>query len=1440
MIPMPDRDTIEAQLQLLKTSRRVLASLLEQKARAGNMFIPPQILLGIEDARADIARCKAWLREQGEIVEDEPNDIDPGAAAVQQKYIASLRARFADHTSFINNRLESFVGRAADLDAIRQRIAALLPTGGYVTITGQAGQGKSSIIAALLAQHAQAGSLAAFLAADANYPIAAVTKAAVEPIAHHFIPFNPGPDHQVSLLRNVLARLALHYALPELYVASDSRPTLKDYFAIALADIAAQGAQAVIYLDGLDQIEEDLNGTRDLSFLPTNPPPGIVFVLGTRPNDTLKPLTLLKPHNEYPLTALSRPDFDAILQHRQVHIAPALADRFYQVMDGNALFLDLAAREIGAAGALPPEQIIARLADDPANLFSFAIDRLKRPRESWYAVIKPTLGLLLAARESLSPMALRMLLRSDADAVRDGLQRLGGLVARDEHGRAYLFHLKLRTFLGERSSQDETQPKQAGFFAEDEIAGHHQTLANWCASAGGGITTIWNARGADAVEDERRTYARTHYITHLAAASDWDQLWAVIDDGAYGHAKLRHDPSTRIYVEDLDRARRAVLRAAEQCAEPLVITLPRLWRYSVLRGHLASQVNKYPIALFTALTRVGRAQEAISLAELLSDPQQKAKTLCQIGYTLKLIGANDGDLVLTRAVAVAAAVENLWTRAKAQYAITAVQAGAGDWASALNTAHAIEDSDTRAEALTAIAVAQAKAGHITEAVALCSEAAAIAHTIEPMPARAEALRAVAAAQAQAGACDAALDTTQAIEPLHTHAEALTAIAVAQAKAGHITEAMALCSEARTIAHKIERTDARSETLSAVAAALAQAGAWQEALALTRTIVKGDTRARAQRAVATVQAQAGAWNIALATARAIEIPAQRARTLSVIATAQAQAGQSAEAIECWHEAAVAARTIAKSESRAPALSEVATAQAKAGAWDEALTTARTVELPAQRARALSAVAAAQAKAGHIATAMTLCDEAAASARAIAQDTVRAEALRAIAAAQAEAKAWEAAHATAHTIISDYPRAQALSALVTAQAQAGMWQEALATAHTITDISTHAQALSTLAVIQAQAGIWPDALAIARTIAKSETRAEALRAIAAAQARAGMWKDALATARSIVNSANVDTRAEAFRAIAIAQAEAGRWPDALATARAITNGDTRAETIRAIAVAQARASMWKDALATARTIADITSRAQALRAIAAAQGRAGIWPDALATARLIANQDIRAEALRAIATAQAEAGVWPDALATTDAITPLAPRIAALSTVVIAQTNAGHIAAAATLWEQITVAASEIEDIDTQIRVFSTIAAAHTELERTAEALTFWDKAAVSARAIEDSGSRAKALRTVATAQAKAGAWKHALATARAIEAPTQRASALRIIAENLLRYTEVEYLDHLVQHAWREATTYEEIWALLPLATHFIIADSTLLPALLDGAEWVNAFLNFSA
>ncbi len=128
-----------------------------------------------------------------------------------------LRAMHADHSSFMHDRLSSFVGRDKELAEIRQHIADKQPTGGYLTITGQAGQGKSSIIAKLVEEYGP------------------------KDVACHFIPFNPGPDHQVGLLRNLMARLILKYDLSDLYVASESRPALRDYFPKVLGELAGRG-----------------------------------------------------------------------------------------------------------------------------------------------------------------------------------------------------------------------------------------------------------------------------------------------------------------------------------------------------------------------------------------------------------------------------------------------------------------------------------------------------------------------------------------------------------------------------------------------------------------------------------------------------------------------------------------------------------------------------------------------------------------------------------------------------------------------------------------------------------------------------------------------------------------------------------------------------------------------------------------------------------------------------------------------------------------------------------------------------------------------------------------------------------------------------------------------------------------------------------------------
>ena len=151
-------------------------------------------------------------------------------------------------------------------------------------------------------------------------------------------------------------------------------------------------------------------------------------MLGTRPNDTLRPLELLKPHDEYQLPNLSREDFGLILRHRHVQLDRDPVDQLYQAMQGNALFLDLLAKELATRGTSSPEVLIKQIAHNPEHLFSLTIARLKRQPIEWREVIKPVLGVLLVAREPLGLRHIRQIIGVDDDRIRDCIERLGGFV----------------------------------------------------------------------------------------------------------------------------------------------------------------------------------------------------------------------------------------------------------------------------------------------------------------------------------------------------------------------------------------------------------------------------------------------------------------------------------------------------------------------------------------------------------------------------------------------------------------------------------------------------------------------------------------------------------------------------------------------------------------------------------------------------------------------------------------------------------------------------------------------------------------------------------------------------------------------------------------------------------------------------------------------------
>src|SRR5207248_3240221 len=122
-------------------------------------------------------------------------------------------------------------------------------------------------------------------------------------------------------------------------------------------------------------------------------------------------------------------------------------------------------------------------------------------------------------REPLSLAHIRQILNQDADRLRDGIARLGGLVIDDGAGRYALFHLKFYDYL----RQDENLPRKEYIFAKDEEEIWHRTLADWCEQSD--IQMIWENAELNPVEQARRLYARNHYLAHLYFAQEWGKLF---------------------------------------------------------------------------------------------------------------------------------------------------------------------------------------------------------------------------------------------------------------------------------------------------------------------------------------------------------------------------------------------------------------------------------------------------------------------------------------------------------------------------------------------------------------------------------------------------------------------------------------------------------------------------------------------------------------------------------------------------------------------------------------------------------------------------------------------------------------------------------------------------------------------------------------------------
>jgi tetratricopeptide (TPR) repeat protein len=1129
-----------------------------------------------------------------------------------------------------NELLHGFVGRVEELAQLSDEIEKLRASGGYLLVTGVAGQGKSSILAKLI-KHREP-----------------------EPTPAYFIRFTPGPSEQAALLGHLIAGLltlagrefdALTY-LPD----GDNVVALRNSFEALLTNLAADRPLTLV-IDGLDQIEPDLAGRRDLSFLPERLPPGVVLVIGTRPDDTLKPLKLRTPYREYCLPPLSEADFGELLRDRGVTLSAHEQSELYRALHGNAFDLAYLVQEIRQTPATDIAALLQQVIVNPRDLFTPTLERLKLDWNLWERVLRPLLGILLVAQEPLSRNALREILNVSQDRIQTAIERLGGLLGvRDAQGqpRYSLIHLKLIDYL------------RTHMFATDDLIDVHAKIAAWCSRD---LAHLWQP-GSTPAEQERRAYGQTHLVTHLAAAQKHDDVWRLLDADEYGAAKRRADPSLRAYIADLDRVRQTIADASDRDRQQMATWLARVWRYSLLRVSLTGKVDAWPTELFTALVAMGRGAEARDRAELLSDPKQRAEVLTAVGRALLERGAASGLEAFRRARAAAEAISDPYKRAEALRDLAQALAEAGQWADARAVAETIADPfwrawalrevagalawtgrwddaravaetiadpDKRARALGDVAGALAAAGQWEEAQRTFAGARAVAEAIADPDERARALVAMAGALAAAGQWEEARAVAEAIADPRQRAEALGDVAGALAAAGQWEEAQRTFAGARAVAAAIADPRQRAWALVALAGALAAAGQWEEARAVAAAIADPLWRARALREVAGALAAAGQWEEARAVAAAIADPRQRARALVAMAGALAAAGQ-------WEEARAVAAAIADPLWRARALVAMAGALAAAGQWEEARAVVEAIADPSQRAEALGDVAGALAAAGQ-------WEEARAVAAAIADPDERARALVAMAGALAAAGQWEEARAVAAAIADPDERARALVAMAGALAAAGQWEEARAVAAAIADPRQRAEALGDVAGALAAAGQWEEARAVAEAIADPFWRARALVALAGALAAAGQWEEARAVAEAIADPL---WRARALREVAGALAAAGQWEEARAVAAAIADPRQRARALVAMAGALAAAGQWEEARAVAAAIADPRQRARALVAMAGALAAAGQWEEARAVAAAIADPFWRAEALVAMAGALARAGQWEEARAVAAAI------------------------------------------------------------------------------------------------------------------------------------------------------------------------------------------------
>jgi hypothetical protein len=1135
-----------------------------------------------------------------------PNEKGPEKdARLQSTYII-------DQTDYVQDRLQRFVGRQTELNKLQDRIDSKVVSGGYIIITGDAGQGKSSIIAKLIANQGLDSSV------------------------YHFAQRGSGRDSQINLLRNLIGRLVIKHNLPEYYVVGEGYEILCGNFLGVLKAIADKGVQEVIYIDGLDQLTIGSPTSPDMGFLPDRPPRGIVIVVGTRPNQTLDQvlsITNLKRNDPYPLPGLSREDFDLLLQRHDVSLSAALRDSLYRRLTNNPLYLDLVAQELRESNDLYPEDLIARVESNPNNIFTITFSRMRLQNDKWYNVIRPILGILLVAQEPLTAEQIAHISsQQDSGRISEGMGDLGGLLTPAGQQRFTLFHPKLNEYL-----KEVRDPGNGIQFSAEDVARRHEQVAQWCEQES--LEQLWLPLLDPGPGDDYQEYAQKYYIFHLYEARNYERLFAVLNEDVYERGKLRYDRSTRSSADDLMLGCQAAARRARGLEEGKSL-LVHLWRYTLLRANLTSRADTYPIEAFQALLALGREHEALNLAELLTQTARKLAVLTLMtGHFLRQPAREaDGLQLANRVYEIAISTRDADTQTRALKDLTTVLIHTGRLEQAEDIARLIDDNNSQAVALNDVSDAYGGEKNWQRAEVIT----------RLIPADEERVKALSHLAAQ---LKLAHEDAEA-ERVWQEASSLASVIVDEEKSDRANYYLAVSfmqgrewERAETAAYSVSCNDEKARVGSQLALSFVQAGlteqaktAWDDAEAVIARMDERD-KDTAYKGYAITQIQAGLYTEAEATARrkiTINLT-ERALVFSNLASHLMRDGlweQSQRIIDLLMEEYD--RTDVASSQIDTILVNLSIDLARGKQWKQAKEVALSIPRKEAQCRALMGMVSELVQANQNQYAQSIWEEASAMAT-VQTDTVQISVATILVMVLVEA----GRIAEIKEIISTLTDKQAQEQIMerTAIALAGVGQ--IAEAEKIVEEITHTPRKDTIrqsiSIALLKAGQAEQAIAMTRSITNEERRSRTLVELVKTCCYMQQWE----LAQDIANQLpSILVQADALSYIVVGLIEVGRIAEAGKRASSIKNPFLKADVICNAATILARRGNFDQATRLANSIKKnplIRQKAFSNITLASLLGA----EEAETTARAIATGNERDEALCTIATTYARRNLWEDA-------------------------------------------------------------------------------------------------------------------------------------------------------------------------------------------------------